>query len=49
VGRSLGIEVMVAITRNIIPKFYEWRDAERAQHAASCIHIAQDLKAALND
>jgi hypothetical protein len=49
VGRDLGLEVMVAITNNIVPKYYEWRDALRAQHAASCIHIAQGLKAALND
>jgi hypothetical protein len=49
VGRTLGIEVKCAIEGEYLQKNYEWRDASRAQHAASCIHIAQDLKAALND
>lgn len=49
VGRNLGGEVKCAIEGEYLQKYYEWRDALRAQHAASCIHIAQDLKAALND
>jgi hypothetical protein len=49
VGRNLGIEVRCAIEGGYIQPDYEWREGLKAQNSASCIHIAQDLKAALND
>jgi predicted amidophosphoribosyltransferase len=48
-GRHLGIEVQCAIDGGYLQKCYEWREGIKAANAASCIHIAQDLKAALND
>jgi hypothetical protein len=48
-GRHLGIEVKCAIDNGYIEPGCEWREGTKAQNSASCIHIAQDLKAALND